>query len=146
MARRAPLPLPGITLGPAGARRSHTQERDQGGAHPQRRLKDHASSSRRVWRYTTKRDLTVVRWLGSGIAPSMTVGAGRPAQRKGVRAVRSYCPASPGVSHGGKDLFVHHTAIAAAALDRLPRARRSNTSRSRAPRVPTPPTSAPSEL
>jgi len=40
-------------------RDDHTpKERDQGGAHPQRRLKDHASSSRRVWRYTTKRDLT----------------------------------------------------------------------------------------
>jgi cold shock protein len=33
---------------------------------------------------------------------------------------------------GGKDLFVHHTAIDGSGLGRLPRARRSNTRRSRA--------------
>ena len=40
VARQPPLPLPRITLGSPGPRRSHTTRRDQGGARPQRRLRD----------------------------------------------------------------------------------------------------------
>ena len=38
IARQPPLPLPRISLGRPGPRRSHTHEREQRGAHPQRRL------------------------------------------------------------------------------------------------------------
>src|SRR5215213_3569480 len=57
MARQPPLPLPRITLVSSGRERSHTQGDQQGGPHPQRRLR--APTSTTILSYTTNRYLTL---------------------------------------------------------------------------------------
>src|SRR4051794_36143894 len=77
MARQPPLPLPRITLVSSRPERSHTQGDQQGGPHPQRRLRDPTSTT--ILTYTTSRYLTCC----SGAAISLCVrsyaaAAGRP--------------------------------------------------------------------